>query len=764
MAAKRTNHKRLRHSPPHVPCATLRGVSRRIWVPYLVLIVVLTATFTTGFYLYRSAEASDAVRFENRTIRIQNAIRQRLETYIAMLLGGKGLFAAAPLLSRDGFRKYVEGLDLVDRYPGIQGIGFSERIASHDLESALARIRREFPHFNIWPHDARPEYHTIVYLEPLDRRNRAALGFDMYTEPARRTAMQQAVDTGLPSVSGKVTLVQEIDETKQAGFLIYVPLYRNAVTPPTVDERRRQLSGFIYSPFRVDDFLRGLLGSAAEPDVDFQVYDENPEPAHLLHTSNGLQANILSSNSRWRTASTIAILGHRWTLVVVSRPEFELDSSRRLALWVLLGGSILAFALYALTRSESLAHARAEQRTIELNLSERALRESVVREHAAREEAEAASRVKDEFLATLSHELRTPLTPMLGWTHILRRQSDPATTEKGLEVIERSIRTQLGLIDELLDVSRIVTGKLHLTLVPMLIHAAVSMAIESMRPIAVAKNIILETDLDASPCRTFADPERLQRIILNLLSNAIKFTPPGGKIQVSLKHTHEDAWLRIADSGQGISREFLPFIFDRFRQADSSTTRLHGGLGLGLSIVKSLVNLHGGTITAESAGSGLGSIFTVRLPLRELPPRTNLGSQQVAASNRIDAQVLLVEDDADSRETFCFALRHHGATVRTATSAGEALDVLKSYRPDVLISDIAMPKMDGIEFLQHLRAAEQERGLAPLPAIALTAHAGEEDRDRILAAGFQIHLPKPVDASTLAAVIFQLIPKQNLTL
>jgi CheY-like chemotaxis protein len=332
---------------------------------------------------------------------------------------------------------------------------------------------------------------------------------------------------------------------------------------------------------------------------------------------------------------------------------------------------------------------------------------------------------------------------------------------RGLDVIERSIRTQLGLIDELLDVSRIITGKLNLTLMPTLIHVAVTMAIESMKPMAAAKGIVLETDLQTSRRLTLADPERLQRIILNLLSNAVKFTPASGKIRVTLKYTNEEALLRVADSGHGISREFLPFVFDRFRQADSSTTRVHGGLGLGLSIVKSLVNLHGGTIIAESAGQGLGSTFTVRLPFRDLPEKIGRFVQHAGVSNRVEAKVLLVDDDADSRETFTTALVQYGANVRTAASAAEALDLLKSYRPDVLVSDIALPSTDGMEFLRYLRAAEREQGLTQLPAIALTAHAREEDRDRVLAAGFQVHLPKPVDPAVLASAISNLIHPES---
>jgi signal transduction histidine kinase len=733
-------------------------MSRRIWIPYAVLIVVLTGTLTVALYVHKSAEASDAARFESRTIRIQNAIRQRLETDIAMLLGGKGLFAAAPEVSRDGFRSYVQGLDLTARYPGIQGIGYSKRIAATELEAVLRAIRREFPDFRIWPADPRSEYHTILYLEPLDRRNQAALGYDMFTDSVRQKAMRQAAETGRPALSGKVTLVQEIDPVKQAGFLIYVPLYRSHMTPSTPEERRQQLTGFIYSPFRADDFLRGLLGPDWESDVDFQVYDETPNPATLLHASNGSAANVLAAKARWRTMSTIDIGGHRWILAFASRPEFEFSSPRRQALWVLLAGSGLALALFALTRSEMLAYEKAEQRAIELRRSEEALRQSVQREHAAREQAEAAGRMKDEFLATLSHELRTPLTPMLGWTHILRSHFDARMLQRGLDVIERSIRTQLELIDELLDVSRIIAGKLHLNLIPTSIHTAVMMALDSMRPLAVAKNVLLETDLDPTPHPTLADPDRLQRVILNLLSNAIKFTPPEGKIRVTLKYDQRQAQIRVADSGQGIHPEFLPFVFDRFRQADSSTTRTHGGLGLGLSIAKSLVNLHGGSIAAESRGPGLGAAFTVLLPLRPVSQKTiEPAGPFREASRLVGSKVLLVEDDTDSRDTLSAALIQCGAAVSTAASASEALELLNSFRPDVVVSDIAMPRIDGIEFLRQLRAAERARCLPPIPAIALTAHVREEDRDRVLAAGFQMHLPKPVDPVSLASAVSRLI-------
>jgi len=378
----------------------------------------------------------------------------------------------------------------------------------------------------------------------------------------------------------------------------------------------------------------------------------------------------------------------------------------------------------------------------------------------ARATAEKANRAKDEFLATLSHELRTPLTPILGWTVMLRSGTlDQPSILRGLEVIERNVRAQTQLIGDLLDVSRIITGKLRLDVRPIVIVPVIEAGVEAVRPSAEAKGIALGVEVPPDVPTITGDPDRLQQVVWNLVSNAVKFTPQGGRIEVRLRREPSCLTLSVADDGKGIEPEFLPHVFERFRQADSTSTRAHGGLGLGLAIVRHLVELHGGTVQAESRGPGEGSTFTVRLPLAApvdapaSPRAVPAGGETPAAEVRLDGvKVMVVEDETDVRDFLRVSLVQYGADVSTFATSAEALQAVEEERPDVLVSDIGMPDEDGYAFIRRVRALGPERG-GQVPAAALTAYAKGEDGHRVLSAGFQVHLPKPVQPSELATVV-----------
>lgn len=378
-------------------------------------------------------------------------------------------------------------------------------------------------------------------------------------------------------------------------------------------------------------------------------------------------------------------------------------------------------------------------------------------ERAAREEAEAANRIKDEFLAVLSHELRSPLNPILGWIQLLRtRTLDEQTTNRALETIERNAKLQTQLIEDLLDVSRILRGKLSLNIRPVNLANIVDAAIETVRLSAEAKGIQLQTYVDANLETIFGDPNRLQQIVWNLLSNAIKFTPNGGQVDVRLQQMGLDAQIRVKDTGRGIHSDFLPYVFEYFRQADSSTTRSSGGLGLGLAIVRHLVELHGGTVQADSPGEDQGATFVVRLP-RMVTGSTPQDIHQ-PATVRVDfsgLRILMVDDEADMRDLGIVILREYGASVETVTSAAEALLALEQFKPDILISDIGMPEVDGYAFMRQVRARPPEQ-YGQIPAIALTAYAGEFNQQQAFAAGFQIHIAKPVSPEELVQAIARL--------
>jgi signal transduction histidine kinase len=382
---------------------------------------------------------------------------------------------------------------------------------------------------------------------------------------------------------------------------------------------------------------------------------------------------------------------------------------------------------------------------------------------ASRAEALHASRLKDEFLATLSHELRTPMTPILGWAQILQRSAgDNAQVRQAAEVIERNARAQNRIVDDLLDMSRIVSGKVRLDVQPVDLARLVGDAMDTVAAAAQARGITLERSIEPGVPVIAGDPHRLQQVLWNLLSNAIKFTGDGGRVCTRLSRAAGAVEIAVQDSGQGIGEDFLPHVFERFRQADSSNTRQHAGLGLGLSIVKQLVELHGGSVRADSRGPGRGATFTVTLPLRaQAGPAGHAVAASAPPSRPAPAEapvltglrLLVVDDEADARELVARLLRDAGAEVETADSAATALDALPRFRPDLLVSDIGMPEQNGYQLLESVRAIP---AFAGLPAIALTAFARPEDRGRALNAGFQMHVAKPVDAGELLAAVLGL--------
>ncbi|MEH1854690.1 MAG: response regulator [Nostoc sp.] len=383
------------------------------------------------------------------------------------------------------------------------------------------------------------------------------------------------------------------------------------------------------------------------------------------------------------------------------------------------------------------------------------------------EQAQQANRIKDEFLAVLSHELRSPLNPILGWARILQKShQDTAKTQYALETIERNAKLQAQLIEDLLDVSRILQGKLALNTVPVGLNFTIKAALETVRLAAEAKSIQIQTIFEPNVGQVLGDSGRLQQVVWNLLSNAIKFTSPGGRVEVRLEtikdevdtHPAEYTQITVSDTGRGISGEFLPYVFDYFRQADGTTTRKFGGLGLGLAIVRHLVELHGGTVQADSPGEGQGAVFTVKLPLITAAKlnQVNTADRDRSDLNLNGLQTLLVDDDRDSREFIAFVLEQYGAQVTEADSAHDALNSLGQAKFDLLISDIGMPDMDGYTLIRQIRKQSPDRG-GEIPAIALTAYAGEINQQQALAAGFQHHISKPIELEVLIQAILTIV-------
>jgi len=936
------------------PMGTSPSRGTRVVLPWLILMLGICFTLLVYHYFSKLTREQDQIRFQRSVQEIQDQITLRIETSITLLRAGTGLFAASHSVDADEFERFVEQIELEKNYPGVQGVGFSRRFTRDEIPGVVASMRRERPEqdFNVWPNDVpRNEYTAILYLQPATDLNKIAIGYDMFTEPVRQRAMETARDTGKPTASGRVTLVQERDALqKQWGFLIYVPVYRNNVLLSTEQERRAALVGYVYSPYRIDDFLAPVTSEKAR-DVAFQVYDGTDiTPANLLT----LAPYEASNEPLFYDEKALDVAGHRWTLTYATKPSFEQGSGQPLLKYTVIIGLLLSLLFAAVTRAEIRARARAERATEEVTESAATIRQTLTeREHAeealretsealnkaneralleyermlerikglaqtlgtareltsvyrglreftnasvpcngffvslydsvrdvrtacygwadgneldvselppmavstvgpnsravrtgeviitndymrtqrgrphvivgpdnglrpessmavpmavmgriigtievqsyqsnvyrpehatamsmaanltavaienvrllklertAREAAEESNRLKDEFLATVSHELRTPLTAILGWSRMLEDGDlEDSIVQQAVETIGRNARAQAQIVDDILDVSRIITGNLYLDLQPMEVVPVIENAINVIRPTADAKGIRIETYFDAKPAMISGDAHRLQQVVWNLLSNAVKFTDSGGRVCVKVLAVGSAVEIRVSDTGQGISPEFLPYVFERFTQADSTTTRQHGGLGLGLAIARHLVEIHGGSIKAESLGEGRGATFRIRLPMVDAAAgAADFGDEQfkMAKSPQLlsGLNVLLVDDDSDTLALMATALTKRQANVTAVSSAGEAIQAITRKRPDVLVSDIAMPDEDGYGLIEKIRLLENGE-TQNIPAVAITAYAKDEDRERALSSGFQIYLAKPVELTELISVV-----------
>jgi signal transduction histidine kinase len=533
---------------------------------WLVLAGSLALTAAATAFVAVSTRAHDAARFENAVQSAHDRIVGRLDIYISTLRGGAALFTASDTVTAEAFRQYIERLEVQRRYPGVQGIGWTQRLA-HGLDGDV------------------DERYAIRYLEPLDARNRAALGFDMYSEPTRRRAMRRARDDAEPALSGMVTLVQEIHGPQQPGFLLYVPVYGTDELPQTVAERRAALLGFVYSPFRANDLFAGIFGTEEHPRVSISVYD-GPDSTHesLLHASERAPGH----RPQQRTVDLIDIAGHRWTVVYESQPPFEAASTRRLVPLILVAGLFASALLFLLARAQA----------------------------RARVAAESASRAKSGFLATMSHELRTPLNAIGGYTDLMQLGVAGPTTERQQTYLDRIQRAQqhlLGLINDVLNFTRVDAGRIVYRVEPVPVAAALRDAQSVIAPLAAQKDVALEIRPGPDVAGR-GDGDKVRQVLLNLLSNAVKFTDAGGSIEASWAARDGRVEIRVRDTGIGIAEDRLDAIFDPFVQVDADLTRVRQGVGLGLSIARDLARGMGGEIAVRSR-PGAGSTFTLELPL-----------------------------------------------------------------------------------------------------------------------------------------------------
>jgi signal transduction histidine kinase/ActR/RegA family two-component response regulator len=571
--------------------------------------------------------------------------------------------------------------------------------------------------------------------------------------------MDAARDTGELKVSANLPTPNPFAPAEEHGIAVVLqPIYRSRATLDTVEDRRRALVGFVLAPLQVSELIRHIAEEITA-DVVFDVYDNTAGLAVPLGGSPR------ADRGPYHLTQSIRVGDNRQWFVLVSSKAAPSDGMSTYAAdrtqLVGIAFSLLVFLISAAQiRSWQIAATHeAELRASEQTLrkTESDLRTMVELERHARNEAQMASRAKDEFLAMISHELRTPLNAVVGWVSMLRSGAVREDRHAhALETIERNARLQVQLIEDLLDISRLAMGKTRLDLRAVALDAVVAGVVESLRPAAEARGLQLNTSLHQGGNTVRADAARLQQIVWNLVSNAIKFTPPGGRVDVEIARDDARTRLVVRDTGIGIHPDFLPHVFERFRQADSSTTRGYSGIGLGLAIVRELVEMHGGTITAASAGEHQGSTFTVELLSATAGQSVAPVMPTTAAVPSLDGvRVLVVDDDQTTRELLCEALAAMHARPLMAGSVPEAFERLTTEGVDVVVSDIAMPDEDGLMLIRRIRDLPGELSL--IPAIALTAYARSEDRERALQAGFQRSLTKPVTLSELQQSIAELL-------
>ena len=559
------------------------------WVPFTVLVLgcVLTATAVTTIATRQEVATANAFRAD--TLAVQRVTQVQLDTVVAVTHAAAALLAASPEINFREFRAFVSGLQLRERYVGVDGIGFAPRVSAGSLRPFVRAVSLDgIANLKVRPEGNRREYFPAVLLEPRDDDNSATIGFDLAAEPEHREAMNRARDSDLPAVT---ELLAPNVAAGRSGreFVLYLPIYRRSEPIESTEQRRRALVGFVFSRLSPDVIFSDSIAAATVRYLDIAIYDSSKDSDALLVSSGNGKGRVQSS-------ATLTIGGRQWLLVASSR-EADMAALPPEAQRTFVVGALVSLLLFALMRAQMRAWQTAERHATELR---------------------AADRAKDEFLAVLSHELRTPLNIVLGWLSMLRNGSVREDRQAhALDIIDRNARTQAQLIDDLLEVSRILMGKMRLDKQPLSVVPAIAAVVESLRPAAEAKDVALH-GVDASTAETFiiaADAGRFAQIVTNLVANGVKFTQPGGAVWVNVEAEGEHVKISVRDTGIGIDPDFLPYVFDRFRQADASPTRSHSGLGMGLAIVRDLVRLHGGRIDVYSAGVNQGAVFVITLPL-----------------------------------------------------------------------------------------------------------------------------------------------------
>ncbi|MBF0158532.1 MAG: CHASE domain-containing protein [Magnetococcales bacterium] len=702
---------------------------------WVVLAVAMALTFagwflTDGLIRHRAEE-----RFYDHGEAIRQAIQKRMAEHQLILQGGVGLFAASDAVDRDEWRRYVTALKLDRHYQDVKGVGFILVVQPRDKEAHIRYIRNDgWPDYTIHPDGERPLYTPVLYLEPSSGRNLRALGYDVYSETVRRTALERARDEGQVAISGRVTLVQETSQDQQPGFLMYAPVYRHGAATDNVAQRRDALLGFVYSPFRVRDLMQGIL-STNHRDIGLELFDGiNPDTAEMIFS-----VGHDHKKSLFNRRITIPLGGHHWTLLLYSGPELLSSLEQRQPILVAATGIFISLMLFTMIRSfyrqEQQAQALAANITTELQQANQSL-------VSATQAAESASKAKSLFLTSISHEIRTPLNVILGINEILLTTQLDDRQRRCVEISNRSGQTLLDLISSTLDMARIERESITLDDTPFLLSENLESVVQMMQVLTDSKGLLLTSHCDtALPSHVRGDRRRLRQVLINLISHAIQSTQQGGIwLEVTATSQADKVTFTVRNSGQDVTAHQLP-------QQDA---------GLGLTICRQLVTRMGGSLHADHT-PGLGSVFsfTILLPAvttTENQPETPLTGESRPVVKQL--HLLLVDDADENRLVTTEMLRDTDCIITIAHNGSEAVQQFKEQQFDLVLMDMMMPVMDGITATRIIRALEQQSGQQQHTAIIMvTANALQTDLDTALTAGCDYYLTKPVRRFQLVDLI-----------
>ena len=594
---------------------------------YSVLAILLIITVGITYAFYQSSRNKDITRFQNATDNIQSAIENKVNIYIGLLNGGRGFIESAPDLTNDRFIAYAKSLNLERNYTGLRTIGFIKTVKLDQEDDLVNKMKFEgYPEFNISTDSQKDTRHILIYVYPLDDAAKKAVGFDMGAEEVRYNALERAAATGDAAASGKVIPRISPESSVEPRILILLPVYGTDILTGEGTPGSGRIQGYVYSSFIADNFIQQINRELNNRDISIKVYDEKLAPDRLL-TETGVQPEygfISLPSESYKYTSAVEIAGRNWIVEYGSLSSFSSQSSLGLTPLIFLSGVSVSFLLFGMTYWEASARAKLQQTAAELFETQKQKEKLFEEEQKSRLAAEQASGAKDEFIAIVSHELKTPLNAIAGWSRILRTHDISETTrETALVKIDKNLRAQAELVEQLLTYSDIVSESIDLNNAKVNFSELAEESITEVTHLANEKGIELITNNDLNGEVIAGDTDRLKMVFDCILNNAVKFTQQGGKIEAGLCKEGDMIRFTVKDNGRGIPIEFMPFIFDQYKQADTPNTRDYGGLGLGLTITKHIVKLHGGTIDAESEGRGKGSKFILEFPEKKAGEEMN---------------------------------------------------------------------------------------------------------------------------------------------